>query len=118
MWDLLTRRIKLRPQKRYGKDNHFYTGTKANDKTQNILEYALTKGIMERPENCSSCGKTYKFKNGRNAIQAHHCDYNKPLEVEWLCQKCHHAWHKTNKAIPLKELKEVESADIVTFGFP
>ena len=27
-------------------------------------------------------------------------------------------WHKKNKAIEKEELKEVESADLVTFGFP
>ena len=48
---------------------------------------------------CEHCEASYRFKGGRRAIQAHHPDYNKPLDVVWLCQKCHHEWHKDNRAI-------------------
>ena len=102
MWSLLRCRIQLRDKRRYGESNNFYTGTKANGKAQNILEYALLKGIIKRPGQCSKCGKECKFKNGRDGIQAHHSDYNKPLDVMWLCQKCHHEWHKINKAVAFK----------------
>jgi hypothetical protein len=27
-------------------------------------------------------------------LQAHHHDYDKPLEVSWYCQRCHNAVHK------------------------
>jgi hypothetical protein len=57
------------------------------------------KGIVERKTYCEQCGNRGRFKDGRNAIQAHHPDYNDPLRVMWLCQKCHHEWHKNFKAI-------------------
>ena len=107
MWKWLKRRsIQFRDNKRYGEQNHFYRGTKANDKAQNILEEAIERGILERKTVCECCGRSYKMKDGRNGIQAHHPDYNRPLDVMWLCQKCHYEWHKNNKA-----KKEIEDAN-------
>lgn len=99
IWELLRRRIVLRPQLRTGASNHFHRGTKASDWAQNKVEMAIRAGFIQRPENCSNCKCKKVFKDGRSGIQAHHPDYNKPLYVIWLCQKCHHAWHKTNKPI-------------------
>lgn len=107
MWKWLKRRdIQFRDNKRYGEQNHFYRGTKANDQAQNILEEAIERGILERKTVCECCGRSYKMKDGRNGIQAHHPDYNRPLDVMWLCQKCHYEWHKNNKA-----KKEIEDAN-------
>lgn len=36
---------------------------------------------------CKICGST-------EDIHAHHEDYSKPLEVEWLCRGCHMLWHQ------------------------
>ena len=38
------------------------------------------------PEGCRVCGKA--------PAQAHHDDYNKPLDVTWLCPPHHAAWHR------------------------
>lgn len=40
---------------------------------------------------CVECGAT--------PAEGHHDDYTKPLEVRWLCRRCHNEWHKHN--IPL-----------------
>jgi len=45
--------------------------------------YAVKTGVLVRPDVCSRCGASGK------KIQAHHADYAKPLEVEWLCRVCH-----------------------------
>jgi transposase-like protein len=120
MWDLIRRRTTLRDQKRYGKDNHFYRGgSRADARAHNLLEAAIGSGKLHNPCICSTCGSSEKFTDGRTAIQGHHDDYNKPLDVRWLCQKCHHEWHKNNKPIAYTGEPEVtEDVDIIFGGFP
>ena len=120
MWDLLRRRTKLRPQQRYGKENHFYRGGPSeDDHAQNLLEEAVERGILARKQTCEECGSSGCFRDGRTKIQAHHCDYNKPLDVMWLCQKCHHNWHKHNRAKPKEVMQELpENIDVISGGFP
>ncbi|HEA67190.1 MAG TPA: DNA cytosine methyltransferase [Desulfobacterales bacterium] len=123
MWAILSRRgIKFRPQKRYGDDNHFFRGgITASDRAQNILEHAVEKKIIGKKTHCEKCQDTGTFADGRTKVQAHHADYNKPLKVKWLCQRCHHEWHKHNIAIERKEDK-LETTDgyidVVAAGFP
>ena len=119
MWDLLRRRTKMRPQKRAGKDNHFYRGGKrASDQGQNLLETAIKQGIIERCFSCSECGDVGTFKDGRTKIQAHHDDYNKPLDVRWLCQTCHHKWHKTHTPKRKEVQQELAKVNLISGGFP
>ncbi len=40
--------------------------------------------LIQQP--CAKCGDAKS--------EMHHHDYSKPLEVEWLCRKCHLAEHK------------------------
>lgn len=51
---------------------------------------AVEKGILMRPEVCSLCGAFARRVDGAAAIQAHHhAGYERPIEVQWLCPKCH-----------------------------
>lgn len=121
MWKCLQRRgVDFRDNKRYGEDNHFFRGTHDDDHAQNVLEKAIQKGIVKRKYVCECCGASYEFKNGRTAIQAHHCDYNKPLDVMWLCQKCHHEWHKNHKAKEVMPSEAMPRTNITVLsgGFP
>ena len=38
--------------------------------------------------------KRKKCKCGNEKVIAHHPDYSKPLEIEWMCQSCHMKYHK------------------------
>jgi hypothetical protein len=123
MWDLLRRRIPLRPQQRTGSDNHFWRGgPRADNRAHDITENAIEKGLLVRPDRCQECGGDGRaFRDGRHPIQAHHCDYNKPLEVMWLCQPCHHDWHRTNTAVAVEggdARGSLADIDVLTGGFP
>ena len=52
---------------------------------------AISDGRLVRPGACENCRR-----EGR--IMAHHDDYQKPLDVRWLCTRCHSGWHRSNKA--------------------
>lgn len=59
-------------------------------RARHALNHAVEAGrIVPQP-----CGKCRAAK-----AQAHHPDYSKPLEVEWLCAKCHSVEH--NQKYPL-----------------
>lgn len=57
-----------------------------------IFGNAIRDGKIVKQTFCSECGSNKQ-------IHGHHDDYTKPLEVRWLCIKCHVAWHKVNKPI-------------------
>lgn len=65
-------------------------------KTENAKKYrvsrkkvyiALKNGKLIKPNKCTLC-----FSDGK--VEAHHPDYEKPLEVVWLCKSCHGKVHR------------------------
>ena len=55
-------------------------------RAQRLVAYAIRTGKITR-QPCEACGTA---KN----IHAHHDDYNNPLDVRWLCARCHAAYHR------------------------
>ena len=56
-------------------------------KAYSAVQHALAKGTLVRPDNCSSCDET-------KPVDAHHHDYSKPLDVQWVCRQCHAEEHR------------------------
>jgi len=51
---------------------------------------ALRAGRLVRPRTCSECGRAPgRDQLGRSLIEAHHEDHGRPLDVRWLCRRCH-----------------------------
>lgn len=57
-------------------------------RAHNAVTRAIKKGDLIR-QPCIRCGEKKSL--------AHHEDYDKPLEVMWLCQPCHKQRHKELK---------------------
>lgn len=53
-------------------------------RAQTAVSNAVRDGRLFK-EPCSFCGD--------ENVHGHHKDYSKPLEVIWLCPKCHHRLH-------------------------
>lgn len=55
-----------------------------------MIGNAVRDGKLIKPKSCQACGMI------KSRIHGHHCDYDKPLDVMWLCAACHTEWHKIN----------------------
>lgn len=50
------------------------------------VAYHVKVGQLVKPSVCENCGKHVSCSR---ELHAHHEDYSKPLEVNWLCVSCH-----------------------------
>lgn len=86
----MRRKLNGRPADNYKKSDR----EKCRKKFSNHRHYY---GIP-KPENCQECGSGYN-------IHAHHEDYTKPFNVEWLCSVCHGKRHRKYHATINEVLK-------------
>ena len=54
-----------------------------------LVDNCIRDGKLERKLLCETCNSDFR-------VVAHHNDYLKPLDVTWLCEVCHKAWHIKN----------------------
>lgn len=66
-----------------------YTELDRRERARAKTRYAMRTGRLNR-QPCERCGSL--------KAEAHHPDYDKPLDVKWLCRKCHSEEHKGEKA--------------------
>lgn len=50
------------------------------------VENAKRRGDLVVPDVCEGCGREAR-------LDGHHDDYERPLDVRWLCRRCHRATH-------------------------
>ncbi len=53
-------------------------------KAQHLVNYLIRIGKLKR--GICGCGKENAY--------AHHDNYNKPLEIKWMCPSCHKKYHQ------------------------
>lgn len=56
-------------------------------KARSLANYAKQSGKLVKPKSCESCNED------NPQLEMHHSDYMKPLDVTFLCKRCHAATH-------------------------
>ncbi len=70
-----------------------------------VYHKALRYGAINRPYYCSRCRR-------RKKIHGHHKDYNKPLDVSWLCKVCHGQVHSEESHIIInKKMAQIDESN-------
>src|ERR1700730_8839309 len=70
---------------------------KVKDHARYVSAKAVERGIL-KPKPCQVCGAVQN-PDGTH-IHKHHLDYDKPLEIKWLCRTCHFNEHMRLKGKP------------------
>lgn len=76
--------ILLLKQQERRKNNSEYL---LKQKARNLLYSEIRAKRIIKPCICEGC-------NTENILQAHHFNYNEPLNIIWLCRKCHSVLHR------------------------
>ena len=64
-------------------------------KVRKITQECIRIGVLIK-QSCEICNKV-------ETVEAHHEDYNKPLEIRWLCREHHLARHRDLKNLNIEE---------------
>lgn len=73
-----------------------YNANPMKFRARQTVNRAVRWGNIRKPKKCPRCGASGV------RIEAHHKDYAKPLDVQWLCFKCHKQEHKCPTVVKRK----------------
>lgn len=76
----------------------------AKDFARKQVKYAVKSGRLFKPKKCFECG------SDDYVIHAHHDNYDKPLDVIWLCPQCHKDRHHS---INKYGIEQVVALDVI-----
>ena len=81
------------------------------EKSRRDLTLAIESGMVVRPDRCQFCGASC-------VPHGHHADYERPLDVCWLCSSCHSMAHRiirgsVDRAIARAEQKAIPTGDAI-----
>lgn len=54
-------------------------------KANRAVANAVNRGKLLKPDACGDCGAECETR----LLHAHHEDYSRPLDIEWVCPSCH-----------------------------
>lgn len=80
-------------------------------RAQKKVHLALKRGRMVKGATCEKCTKSPHS----NHMHAHHEDYDKPLDVVWLCSSCHGKRHGEINRAAWIEYKKAEASLVELF---
>lgn len=83
-------RAKYREKKDEYYRRTYAANTTAKGKARKSVHNAVRAGRMVKPDHCQRCGA----HEPPHRIHAHHHDYTKPRDVEWICSVCHGMEHR------------------------
>lgn len=70
-------------------------------RARSILNCAVRKGLVKRPSKCTRCNTSDYRREG------HHPDYDRALDVEWLCQSCHTILHRSKPLLDFEGMQQL-----------
>jgi ribosomal protein S27AE len=85
-------RERRNPATRRAKQKRQYARQREKFAARQALYEAVSRGVVVKPNACERCGDEC-------ALDGHHEDYTKALEVTWLCRACHAAHHREELAV-------------------
>lgn len=105
--ELLLREFEVKPFERYGRGDVCNGCRDAavalrhqKAVAHRLASAAIRNGELIRPTKCSKCG------GSKGTIHGHHEDYYRPLDLTWLCSRCHRRRHAKLDRIRRRDLRE------------